>query len=162
MNWLYALVLSQSQVLSQLKLFLLARFYDNSVELETFFYYWWLGHILLDHTGERNSSDFRVKEMFVLVTRLVCNVVIFLTAWKSLLEFRGYQPKTFPLQPPPMKMIPEPRRLSLPPNLSSEWKNIGSKRQKIESKKQKVELNSEDITNRKIVQQSSSMPAIET
>ena len=100
--------------------------------------------------------------MFVLATRLVCNVVIFLTAWKSLLEFRGYQPKTFPLQPPPMKMIPEPRRLSLPPNFSSEWKNIGSKRQKIESKKQKVELNSEDITNRKIVQQSSSMPAIET
>ena len=95
--------------------------------------------------------------MFVLATRLVCNVVIFLTAWKSLLEFRGYQPKTFPLQPPPMKMIPEPRSLSLPPNFSSEWKNIGSKRQKIELK-----INSEDITNRNIFQQSSSMPAIET
>ena len=95
--------------------------------------------------------------MFVLATRLVCNVVIFLTAWKSLLEFRGYQPKTFPLQPPPMKMIPEPRRLSLPPNFPSEWKNIGSKRPKIELK-----INSEDITNRNIFQQSLSMPRIET
>lgn len=159
---MYALVLSQSLVLNQLKLFLLARFY-NSLEIETVFYYWWLGHILLDHIGEKNFSAFRVKEMFVLATRLVCNVVIFLTVWKRLLEFRGYQPKTFPLQPPPKKMIPEPRRLSLPPNFPSEWKNIGSKRQKIESEKRKSEfINSEDITNRKIFQQSLSMPAIDT
>ena len=102
--------------------------------------------------------------MFVLATRLVCNVVIYLTAMKRLLEFQGYQPRPFPLQPPPRKMIPEPRRLSLPPNFSAEWKNIGSKRQKIGLKKQKFSfINSEDrITNCKIFQQSLSMPAIET
>ena len=81
--------------------------------------YWW-----------EKLSRLKSYIMFVLATRLVCNVVIYLTAMKRLLEFQGYQPRPFPLQPPPRKIIPEPRRPSLPPNFSADWKNIGSKRQK--------------------------------
>ena len=75
------------------------------------------------------------------------------------MEFRGYQPKTFPLQPSPRKIIPAPRRLSLPPDFSSEWKKIGSKRQK-----PLVIIGvSEDITpNYERFRQSLNMPEIET
>jgi hypothetical protein len=90
----------------------------------------------------------------------VCNVVIYLIAWKRSLEFQGYQPKTFPLQPAPRKIIPAPRRLSLPANFSAEWKNIGSKRQKpvlIVGN-----ISEDNSTNCKKFQQSFNMPEIET
>ena len=75
------------------------------------------------------------------------------------MEFQGYQPKKFPLQPAPRKIKPTPRRLSLPPDFSSEWKKIGSKRQK-----PLVIIGvSEDITpNYKRFRQSLNMPEIET
>ena len=65
-----------------------------------------------------------------LATRLLCNIVIYLIAMKRFLEFQGYQPKVFPMQPSPRQIKPTPRRLSLPPNFSSDWKKIGSKKQK--------------------------------
>ena len=97
------------------------------MEEETIFYYWWLGHVLSD-IGK--SIDKCLKSFFdeVLVTRLGCNVVIYLTASRHLPEFQGYKPKTFPHQPPPRPIILEPKRLSLPPDFASEWKKIGSKR----------------------------------
>ena len=76
---------------------------------------------------------------------------------KRLLEFQGYQPKVFPLQPPPRQIIPTPRRLSSSPNLLSEWKKIGSKNQKF------VYINNSGyFTNRKIVQQSLSLSTIDS
>lgn len=157
-NWLYALVLTESVALNQLTLFLLEYFY-NSLELDTVFYYWWLSHIFTDHIGKKLKFPLKHWRDFVLVTRLVCNVVIYLIALKRSLEFQGYQPKTFPLQPSPRQMIPSPRRLSLPPNFSSEWKNIGSKRQQHES----INANSEEnTTNHKRFRQSLNMPEIET
>ena len=47
MNWLYALVLTTSNILKQLILLLLEHGY-KSLESETVFYYWWLGHVLMD------------------------------------------------------------------------------------------------------------------
>ena len=59
MNWSYALVLTESIVLNQLKLFLLEYFY-NSMELDTVFYYWWLGHVLMDHIGKVKPSFIKI------------------------------------------------------------------------------------------------------
>ena len=64
----------------------------------------------------------------ILGTRLVCNVFIYLTASKRLLEFNGFTPKTYPGQPPLRPLLLEPRRISLPPDFSSEWKKIGCRR----------------------------------
>ena len=47
MNWLYALVLTASNILKQLMLLYLEHGY-KSLESETVFYYWWLGHVLMD------------------------------------------------------------------------------------------------------------------
>ena len=47
MNWLYALVLTASNILKQLTLLLLEHGY-KSMESETVFFYWWLGHVLMD------------------------------------------------------------------------------------------------------------------
>ena len=47
MNWLYALVLTGGNILKQLKILLLENGY-NSLESDTVFYYWWLGHVFMD------------------------------------------------------------------------------------------------------------------
>ena len=95
---------------------------------------------------------------FFLATRLVCNIVIYLTAQKRLLEFKGYQPKAFPSQPPPRQIIPAPRRLSLPPDFSSDWKKIGSKKQKFGMEN----IYNDCITDSKVSLQPSSLPTIDT
>ena len=95
--------------------------------------------------------------IFFLATRLVCNIVIYLTAQKRLLEFKGYQPKAFPLQPPPRQIIPTPRRVSLPQDFSSGWKKIGSKKRKFG----KENIYNDCITDSKLSLQPSSLPKID-
>ena len=94
---------------------------------------------------------------FFLATRLLCNIVIYLTAQKRLLEFKGYQAKAFPLQPPPRQTIPAPRRLSLPTDFSSDWKKIGSKKQKFGMEN----IYNDCITDSKVSLQPSSLPTID-
>jgi hypothetical protein len=54
-NWLYALIITESTVLKQLKIFVL-EYYYNSMELDTVFYYWWIGHVFMDHIGKVKHS----------------------------------------------------------------------------------------------------------
>ena len=55
MNWLYALVLTASNILKQLMLLLLEHGY-KSLESETVFYYWWLTQVFMD-IGEIISKN---------------------------------------------------------------------------------------------------------
>ena len=65
------------------------------------------------------------------VTRLCCNSVIFLVAYKTLPQFQGYRSKTYPGIFKERTQIIEPRRMVLPPNFGSDWKRIGSRRTKM-------------------------------
>ena len=64
---------------------------------------------------------------YLIGTRLLCNVVIFLSASKRLPEFQGYMEKTFPGQPKPRRVVPHPRRESLKSDLEIEWKKVAPK-----------------------------------
>ena len=64
---------------------------------------------------------------YLIGTRLLCNVVIFLSASKRLPEFQGYMEKTFPGQPKPRRVVPHPRRESLKSDLKIEWKKRAPK-----------------------------------
>ena len=65
------------------------------------------------------------------VTRLCCNSVIFLVAYKTLPQFQGYKSKTYPGTFKERTQIIEPRRIVPPPNFGSDWKKIGSRRTKM-------------------------------
>ena len=66
-----------------------------------------------------------------LVTRLCCNSVIFLVAYKMLPQFQGYRSKTYPGIFKERTQMIEPRRTVPPPNFESVWKKIGSRRTKM-------------------------------
>ena len=61
-------------------------------------------------------------------TRLLCNVVIYLSALKRLPEFQGYLANRFPGQPKPIRPVLLPRRQFLKSYLETESKKIASKR----------------------------------
>ena len=60
------------------------------------------------------------------------NTFILISAWARLPEFRGYQSRRYPGQPPPRPPRIAPRRLQLPPTFAQdeEWRRIGSRRNK--------------------------------
>ena len=53
-----------------------------------------------------------------------------MSAYRRLLEFRGYRPVSYPGTVSPRKPTIAPRRMNLPPSFASDWKKIGSKRNK--------------------------------
>ena len=59
--------------------------------------------------------------------RLVFNVIIFISASRRLLEFRGYRGRRYPGQLPPPPPTILPRRLVCSQAVD-EWKKIGSRR----------------------------------
>ena len=65
------------------------------------------------------------------VTRLFCNSVIFLIAYQTLPQFRGYRSNSFPRISPMRIPDIEPRRSVLSPYYGSDWKKIGSRRTKM-------------------------------
>ena len=76
--------------------------------------------------------SFKTNNIIVYsVTRLCCNSVIFLVAYKTLPQFQGYRSKNYPgICKERIQMI-EPRRMVLPPSFGSDWKKIGSRRTKM-------------------------------
>ena len=66
--------------------------------------------------------------LLVIVTRIICYSVIFISVYRRLPEFSGYKPVVFPGTVGPRTQIIAPRRMNLPPNFASDWKRIGSKR----------------------------------
>ena len=62
------------------------------------------------------------------VTRLVFNLLIFVTAQRNVPEFSGFKARLFPGQELPSIQNILPRRLSLPSGFEHDWKKIGSKK----------------------------------
>ena len=62
------------------------------------------------------------------MTRVICYIFIFASAYQRIPEFRGYRPVSYPGSVGPRTQIIAPRRMNLPPNFESDWKKIGSKR----------------------------------
>ena len=58
------------------------------------------------------------------------NTFILISAWARLPEFRGYQSRRYPGQPPPRPTRIAPRRLQLPATFTQdrEWTRIGARR----------------------------------
>ena len=69
------------------------------------------------------------KDLNFILTglRLVFNVIIFISASRRLLEFRGYRGRRYPGQLPPPPPTIRPRRLVCS-QAGDEWKKIGSRR----------------------------------
>ena len=68
--------------------------------------------------------------MDIIGLRLIFNILIIMSAYTRLSEFRGYQCRRYPGQPPPRPQRIQPRRLQLPSTFAQdkEWTRIGARR----------------------------------
>ena len=130
LNFFYVIILNQALVFDQIKQTIIETYYDT-LTLETAFHYFWLGFVI-NNLGELVISictySYTLMPLYIIGTRLLCNVIIYLSALKRLPEFQGYLANRFPGQPKPLRPVLLPRREFLKSDLETEWKKNASKR----------------------------------